>query len=336
MKNKFLLFSVCLNALISLNLMAQNLVPNPEFENYQSCPSGTNQLASSTGNWGATSITSPDYFNTCAPLQIGTGVGIPHNNFGFQYPASGSGYAGFYAYTSQFAGAREYVCSPLSTPLTIGGKYYVRFKVSAAYKVSGNPGLDPTVAVSHVGLRFTVTNPINTFYTVPNTADVYSTTIVGDTSEWTTISGSFIATENSGYLMIGNHFQDNAIQIQGIAQAGTSGAAYYFVDDVCVSMDSLDCINLPVGKAGKMYVQNMMVYPNPAIDVIRIDIPEGYRNNGSQLSVRNISGVEVFRTEVFRGDLAIQTASWGAKGLYLIELRDQNLNRTYVTKVMLE
>lgn len=316
--------------------MAQNLVPNPGFETLQSCPANTNQLTICTGNWIANSLYSPDYFNSCAPGIVGAGVGIPHNNFGYQLPSGGDAYAGFYAYLSQFAGAREFISTQLTSPLTIGQKYYVRFKVSAAYKNSGNPSLDPTLAVSNLGLLFTVNNPTTSLILLSNNAHVFTTSVASDTADWTVISGSYTATENSQYITIGNHFQDGAIQIQGIVQPGTSGAAYYYIDDVCVSADSMDCISMPVGLQNRQGENTISVYPNPASDIIQVDIPAIYQKNAYTLCVRNIAGAEVLHAPATEPMVKFSTQTLGAKGLYFLELRDRNQRRINSVKIMVQ
>ena len=297
---------------------AQNLVPNPGFESYQSCPGATGQLNTCTGNWGANGLYSPDYFNTCAPMSVGMGIGIPHNNYGFQYPSGGNGYAGFFAYSSSFSNAREFISTQLTAPLIPGTKYFVSFKVNTAYKVSGFPAVDPSVAVNNIGLLFTVNNPITTFPMPSNGAHVYSSAVISDTLGWTTISGSYLATDTSRYITIGNLFQDAVTTIQFLGQPGT-GAAYYYVDDVCVSSDSLACANLPVGEQRRASGITIKAYPNPAADIVQIDIPPASDISGCLLSIKNIVGAEVFRTSVSRSQLKLQTAAWEEKDCILLK-----------------
>ena len=67
--------------LISKLISAQNLVPNPSFEHYDSCPDFYSELSYATG-WLAFSP-SPDYFNSCDLSQF---VGCNKNFAGMQNP----------------------------------------------------------------------------------------------------------------------------------------------------------------------------------------------------------------------------------------------------------
>src|ERR1700741_924502 len=87
---------------------AQNLVPNPGFEQADSCNPGQN-ISAATG-WKSYSAT-PDYYNACADTSTGTIFSIPYNTWGYEPAYGGNAYAGFYSY---FSGAgnedlREYI-----------------------------------------------------------------------------------------------------------------------------------------------------------------------------------------------------------------------------------
>jgi OOP family OmpA-OmpF porin len=93
---------ICL-LLCCSQLKAQNLVPNPSFEDYNNCPSSISNgypIAYSPAYhnfptalyWVTPLITTPDYFNICDTTKQGHGV--PDNSAGFQIPHSGNAYAG--------------------------------------------------------------------------------------------------------------------------------------------------------------------------------------------------------------------------------------------------
>ncbi len=74
----------CLFIGLSLTGGAQNLVPNPSFEVFTSCPYQAGDIDKANG-W--TSLCgSPDYFNTCNQYDWA----VPNNIFGYQLPASGN------------------------------------------------------------------------------------------------------------------------------------------------------------------------------------------------------------------------------------------------------
>ena len=178
---------------------AQNLVPNPSFEDTVHCPTTLDQINYSTG-WSTYCVT-PDYYNACN----GNVLGVPSNGIGYQAAASGNGYAGFTAYNVG-GFAREIIGRQLSQTLLIGQTYYVSIKVSLA-EFEGPP--PQFVPCNKVGAKFS-TIPYSASNPAPvnNFAHVYTNTIIGDTTNWTTIKGFFMADSSYQFIMIGNFFDD--------------------------------------------------------------------------------------------------------------------------------
>ena len=107
---------------------SQNLLPNPSFEIFTTCPvqyntGGPLQCTPWVPATGGTS----DYFNACAnPNPPNLSVNVPSNFAGNQLAHTGDAYCGFYAkYTFPY---REYVMAPLPAPLTAGQFYYFSMK----------------------------------------------------------------------------------------------------------------------------------------------------------------------------------------------------------------
>jgi OOP family OmpA-OmpF porin len=101
-----------------------NFVPNPSFEQYNTCP----DLSSHIGDadyWFNPSSHSPDYFNFCSP---NTYYWVPINFFGSQIANTGDAYAGIGA--ACYNGTREYIAIRLIDSLVAGKKYYIEFFVS--------------------------------------------------------------------------------------------------------------------------------------------------------------------------------------------------------------
>src|SRR5690606_1183313 len=107
----------------------ENLVPNPSFEQYDSCPrmvGGYDDFYVS--QWQKCNGT-PDYINRCATET--TLVSVPCNAWGCQEPATGNGYVGVIGLgPSSVETYREIVGTQLTEPLTVGQTYYVSFKAS--------------------------------------------------------------------------------------------------------------------------------------------------------------------------------------------------------------
>ncbi len=203
----------------------QNLVLNPGFEIFITCP-GFGQFSNVyISNWNKPSIASSDYYHyNCAGI-----------NPTVQAPRSGEAYAGIIAYNfgTEY---REYVTGTLFSSLIAGQTYKVEFYVSL------NDGY--IQAITELGAYLSPTAPgpfsnalhINVLPQIENTAGS-----ITDTSVWKKISGQFVATGGEQFITIGNFHNDTTTTI---TQPGTSGSygAYYFVDDVSVTLDSTTSI----------------------------------------------------------------------------------------------
>jgi hypothetical protein len=250
-------------------LQAQNLVPNPSFEDTIACPIGINQVEDAVG-W-INFRSSPDYYNSCAtPFSH---VSVPSNSTGYQCPANGNAYCGFIPYTTGFNNYREFLGIELLNPLVTGQKYYVSFKVSLSNQC--------ICGCNKLGALFsTVKFPLDTFGNNPlnNFSHVYTNGVITDTVNWTTIFGSFVTDSAYKYIMIGNFFDDaNTDTIRFYPVTGCS--VYYFIDDVCVSTDSLTC-EIPNGPnvcdtgvyifETNLSKESIAIYPNPSNDYVHI------------------------------------------------------------------
>jgi hypothetical protein len=255
MKQSFLL--LLLFFCLVLPVGGQNLVSNGSFEEMVDCPTGPGQIVLAQ-DWDA-ARESPDYFHYCANISLSS-YGVPNNSFGHQYAATGNAYVGMRCYNSAIL-SREIIRGILSTPLTIGQEYFVTFKVSHS---------DDTAVVryslNNFGINLSTEAQNNV--SIDNAALFYADDLVSDTLNWTTISGSFVADSAYQYLMIGNFFDDSNIEL--VDNGGAGFLAYYFLDDVCLSTDSLLCANFPSSVENSGTQDPITLYPNPAHDLIRI------------------------------------------------------------------
>ncbi len=246
------LYSVCFFNSITF---AQNLVPNPSFEDTVSCPFGNyqiDQVVSWTSGGGT-----PDYFNSCA---ASGGASVPNNFYGYQSAFAGNAYIGLYTYNRDvpYPGNREFVKANLTSPLSIGTKYYVSFNVS--FTLDNN---EIGFASNKLGVFFTNENsyssnnpPISN-----NNAQVYLDTIVSDTLNWFHFSGSFISDSVYHTILIGNIFNDSLTDIIGFDTS--LYISYYYIDDVCVSQDSNFCLQF-AGLNENIEKTIFSISPNPS------------------------------------------------------------------------
>jgi hypothetical protein len=246
---------------------AQNLVPNPSFEDTVGCPHGLANMQDAVG-WAAYRYT-PDYFNpcnySCSSCNNGQAA-VPSNICGYQEPRTGDAYAGFGTYVNG-ASLREWMGAQLTDSLIIGKRYNVEFFVSMAFTTA--PGFDYFVgATNKMGARFSTVpySPVGNNLPLNGYCQVYTDSVIDDTSNWVSISGSFIADSAYKYIVIGNFFSDSAItQIPLDTAAGRFPYSYYYVEDVSVKFDTIDSVNdIDVDRTIK-------VFPNPARDWIVLE-----------------------------------------------------------------
>jgi hypothetical protein len=216
--------------LISMNVNAQNLVPNPSFEDTVACPSMLGLINNSIG-WNSFRE-SPDYFNSCAPNAGFSNPSVPVNSWGYQYPRTGNAYAGVTTFSILSANWREFTGIQLTQALSIGQSYFASFYISRAVNNINHMN----IASSKIGMlmstvEFSSINPAP----VGNFAHVYSDTLISDTSNWVLISGFFLADSAYQYLIIGNFFNDSLTNHVVFDSSATY--AFYYVEDILV-MDS--------------------------------------------------------------------------------------------------
>lgn len=175
------------------NSTAQNLVPNPSFEIYSSCPNDIGQIDSATGwtifgngqSWG---FSTPDYYNECAIANQwpDSFASIPYNWCGYQEPDTGKAYAGIVCYAITVANLHEIIGCNLITPLEIGQTYQISFKANCSY--GGYEANE--VACNGIGVKFT-TIPYTNDHPIPidNNPVLYSDAVITDTLNWITVEG---------------------------------------------------------------------------------------------------------------------------------------------------
>jgi hypothetical protein len=240
---------------------AQNLVPNPSFEEYYLCPDDNSMIHYSQGwlVYGGT----PDYFNTCSTISW---FEIPSNRFGNQTPNSGNSYAGFGTFTSLDINSREFFGVELIDSLLIGQKYYFSFYVSLS---------DYSNCISNnIGLRFT---SYYNYLPDPNNYSHFNIdTMIVDSAKWVKIAGSFIADSTYKYIEFGIFYDGNSTDTVIIGAISTifsydpSYASYYYIDDICVSQDSLTC-NLSTDIIDYEIMDKIQIFPNPVNNILYIE-----------------------------------------------------------------
>jgi OOP family OmpA-OmpF porin len=223
----------CLVVLCSGILHAQNLVPNPGFEEHSKCPSDISQFKK-VKDWVSPTKGTPDYYCTCANKDGNfSNAGVPLNKMGNQKPHGGQAYAGLIAYNAiNYSVEREYLQVKLTEPLIADSEYRVSFYVSL--------GDASDFATDALGAYISQTplkdNKWGTLNEVPQVLNPSGNILTNN--EWTCVSGIYKATGGEQYLVIGNFLKPADLKIQKRPKSHFNGYSYYFIDDVSMELKS--------------------------------------------------------------------------------------------------
>lgn len=217
--------------------MAQNLVPNPSFEQFTDCPKTPGKKNISVEKWTYPTTVPLDYFNRCSEKS-----GVPDNVMGYQKAKSGDAYIGLTLYHNK--NYRSYAQVELSQPLTKHMEYTVEFWVSLSETSK--------FSIGNIGAYFTQQQLSSKVNDVIETYEVISSSgtsklqdglckpqiknngsgFIMDVNEWTPIRGTFKAEGGEQFMTIGNF--NTTLGTPALGANGKDEQAYYFIDDVMV------------------------------------------------------------------------------------------------------
>jgi hypothetical protein len=300
-----------------VNLIGQNLVPNPSFEDTLECPFFIGVLTP-VSHWN-TYGNSPDYFHSCAEEAIT----VPNTFVGYQNPRTGNAMAGIVTYVWEQAPSwpdyRENIGTELLDTLEIGQEYFVSMHIN----LSGYLPDWQIIAANKTGIRFSTVRYDSLTPPVPNNfAHFYTDSIVTDTVQWLQVAGSFIADSAYSHIVIGNFFDElnTDTVIFGGPPFGGSGA-YYFIDDVCVSENPADCGLITSTQELQAKFQ-LSVFPNPTNDQLNILLSDPPNETYSVL-VYSYDGKLVFeKPKINTQELKIDVSNF-TEGLYFLNIRSE-------------
>lgn len=276
---RFALIALAVQA--NLFVIAQNLVPNPSFEEYIECPQGTGELNMQVVDWISWSYT-PDFFHPCNNEELGV-AGVPENAWGAQEPITGNAYSALFTFADYEENTREYIAAELTEPLIQGVQYYLMFYASMPETIEGLTGISgPPIrqcATNNLGIRFfkdpdySVFPPVSNPFIPDNFAHLNYTELITDTVNWTLIDGWFTADDNYNWVALGNFFvdeeTDTEIQPGSVACSGT-----YYIENVCVATSPEECEYLM--QIGHQVIDiSISAYPNPTNSVVTLQLPQG-------------------------------------------------------------
>jgi len=210
----------------SINIKSQNLVPNPSFES-ANCPTGYTGFPSQVGlylqNWYSANCASPDPMTNCSSHSQ---TSVPDVWFGNQNARTGTNYIGFGFY----GGWYEYIGVRLTQPLIAGTTYNVSFYVSCADNVRyASDAVGMYFSDTMINCKSGFSGPVLAFTPqVVQTSGVFLTDKIG----WTNISGTYTATSNEEYIVIGCFKSWNTSALHNFGSGDTR--CYYYIDDIAI------------------------------------------------------------------------------------------------------
>jgi len=195
-KYNLLLSLLGLFTTISSSYSQGNLLVNPDFEDYITCPDWPNQFNRCYG-WTTPTLGSSDYYNACSSSPF---VTVPSNNFGSLAAYNGVGYAGIYFYQplqDPNLSYVEYIQGQTSSPLEAGKTYKLSMKVSLSNHSS--------IAIDEFGAYFS-SNPF--FDSIPIQLEFTPQCVFQNPNFYTSVGSwmhaeaTFIAQGGEQYLTI--------------------------------------------------------------------------------------------------------------------------------------
>ena len=240
MKLRDFVYFIYLIIFFSTRIFAQNLVVNPGFETYTTCPVANSGISNGLAPpWVVPpgSFITPDLCNSCC-LNVGSCiscVNVPNNFMGTAPAFAGNSYAGILTIYDFCPNCKEYITQQFSAPLVAG----LTYKVEAYFR----PGDYNKYLTDCQGL-YVSTIPPPQGGNQPITSvipQVVSNFIITDTSQWTLISGNYIATGGEQYVTIGCFLDNVNTAVQTVNYPGGSvvlvtAGAMYMIDDVYVGL----------------------------------------------------------------------------------------------------
>jgi len=243
----FLLLSFCF--LLGTPLSGQNLILNPGFENYKSCPENITNFGTLLEDVSLPTSSSGDYFNACGSNDFG----VPSNFKGSQKANEGLGYVGLYFYALN--DYREYI--QLNTSKTLREKHPYKITLQLSLAEASSLALkNISIVLVNKKVKFPNGSALTgsrmdlqegvAFHEVklkPNKS-------LASTDDWVTLTAEFEAKGFENHIIVGNF--NNNINTELLEQEGSilsSDFSYYYVDNL--ALEELPRVNY---EKDKIYV----------------------------------------------------------------------------------
>jgi outer membrane protein OmpA-like peptidoglycan-associated protein len=293
MKFRFLVRSSFL--FFTTNLLAQNLVPNPSFEELTSCP--VDVSVDSTGiakarHWFTTDKNNtPDLFNEC------TGKGEHYAMLGTQNtPAkSGKGYAGIWCFSERLE-------VRLKSPLVKNKTYRVQMYVYRAADSGESRFLYPGFYFCFSRILIIKKNIDDSLINKKVIGIVKNDTNESNHSKWELFSAYYTARGGENYFAFGGLNTSKAIDkiyYEEYHHTIPYYYPYYYIDDVSVEEDTTVSTSQPLAFQGKLVTGQKLTLKNIFFETSKANLLSTSNNEldalvkalqSNQLVSLNISG----------------------------------------------
>lgn len=190
---------------------SQNLVPNPGFEIYTTCPADMTlySVRYLIPHWYLPTRGTSDYFNSCTKYQ----VGIPQNFIGNLFAFEGNAYAGIVllekppedkSNKNSLNNYREYLQAKLTRALKKGERYCITINYAIAnYSTYATNGLG--VCLTERKIKSRLSSKVLNYKPV---ISVPRELIFTERGYWYTLTDTLTAGGNEEYITIGNFYDD--------------------------------------------------------------------------------------------------------------------------------
>jgi len=310
------LFSFC----FVFSLSGQNIIKNGSFEEVVDgyCPASTTstyeQINDNILHWrvnttgGVTLIdewNTPDYFHSCSH-------NVNSSNFaGYQPFRTGEAYMGIKITNLQNINLREFLFQELEEPLEAGNQYSFTMYVSLAESTSVH-------GINSLGAAFVNNEIIDDLPTPQSLIDlnispqIEHSEVISNTTDWTEISGTFVAQGGENYIIIGVFKNLSEIETEEIQENYLGEESllftYYYIEDVSL-IKSLSSHN-------DFSQKGLTLYPNPSNDIIHISGID--YNDIHSINCYDVSGKRL-DIEINREDTSFNISNL-ANGVYTVQL----------------
>lgn len=221
---------------LSIQLSAQNLIPNPSFEQKKRCPKKLNRTKL-LKKWYSPTKGTPDYFNKCSKKND---TGIPNNFIGNQEPYEGEGYVGIIldiltldSTITESPIYREYIQCKLLNPLEKNKMYSVQIFVSLGDK--------SWYTYNNLQVNFSKKELRQDIYFTPQKTPNRINLIMAENFEdknWYKLESEYLAKGNEEYLTIGNfeYYSTGQRRTLDLSNQGLFPYTYLYLDNLSLNL----------------------------------------------------------------------------------------------------